>query len=221
VKFWAGFWRKKFIIIFIFICVVIGVIVGIIQVILSTDDNTDGTNDDSLSTKLSMKPVPSPSTLTLVPTMMSEITCGITFVGDTTGVKKIEKNACGDVSLLIPLPGKVIRYVGTGDVVTLTTCNKATHEFGYNSRIRVYTNKEVCIDGNDDDIRCNISEKLSTVSFQSEKGTIYNILVDSPRTEGGKFELDSTCREKHSAGEAPAGAREGGVTLFVYSDDDN
>ncbi|HPF92167.1 MAG TPA: hypothetical protein PLL57_16010, partial [Flavobacteriales bacterium] len=93
------------------------------------------------------------------------ITCGTTVTGSTTeATLDPEAFACGTT---ISAAGVWYSIVGTGEAITLSTCQ----DLAYDTKINVYTgscNDLVCVTGNDDGGGCDVG---STASFPSEAGT--------------------------------------------------
>ncbi len=86
------------------------------------------------------------------------------------------------------------RYVGTGDIVTLTTCAAATPTM--DTKLNVYTGTcgtFTCVIGNDDNSGCTANGASSQVSFVSTLGTEYFVLVTGFGTETGNFTLGISC----------------------------
>jgi len=178
-KFVAELEGKKFrLAVFIF-CLVVAIAVGVVF----------GTG---LAERLSSS-IPQTPFSSISPT----IKCGTSVAGDTGGADEVVMGSCGGISSTPPLPSNVFFFDGTGEVITFSTCNRKTDRSGYNTRIRVYSTGQaeegICVEGNDDNSDCEYWDKLSTVSFKSDKNVRYTILVDSPQLEGGSFQIDATC----------------------------
>jgi hypothetical protein len=90
----------------------------------------------------------------------------------------------------ITAPGVWYTVVGTGNTMTATTCNAF---FGYDTKISVYCGSctsPICIGGNDDLCSGGASGLLSTVTWCSESGSTYLILVHGFSSASGDFILD-------------------------------
>lgn len=115
------------------------------------------------------------------------ISCGGVASGTTLGAT-IDASApvCGP-ALTITAPGVWYTFIGTGDAVTVSTCNNTF----YDSKIIVYSGSctnLVCVAGNDD--ACGVQ---STAYFNSVLSTTYYILVTGYATDAGAFDLELTC----------------------------
>ncbi len=88
----------------------------------------------------------------------------------------------------ITAPGIWYSVMGTGNTMTATTCSEFTE---YNTKLSVYCNTcgdPTCVAGNDDD--CDLFGGLhSTVTWCSQKGAEYLILVHGFGAATGGFEL--------------------------------
>ncbi|MCA9242381.1 MAG: hypothetical protein KDA32_00390 [Phycisphaerales bacterium] len=92
-------------------------------------------------------------------------------------------------------PGVWYSLVGDGTTITVTTCSENT---GYDTKLNVYCNScdtPICVGGNDDDFGnpdCNFPQGIglpSTVTFCSQDGATYLILVQGFGGAVGPFEL--------------------------------
>jgi hypothetical protein len=86
-------------------------------------------------------------------------------------------------------PGVWYRVVGTGTRITASTCGPLTD---YDTKISVFCRpceQPICIDGNDDGCPGNDNAFQSTVSWCSQYGAEYLILVHGYESEVGNFEL--------------------------------
>ena len=111
-----------------------------------------------------------------------------TTMGTTTNAKPDEPPAftCGTS---ISAPGVWYSVIGTGNTITATTC---TDFFDYDTKINVYSGNcsgLICVDGNDDDCDDGAHIWLSTVSWSSQNGVQYLILVQGYLGETGDFKL--------------------------------
>lgn len=125
------------------------------------------------------------------------ITCGDALEGNTTGSVQLPTPDCG--SAWTEAPGLWYAFTGTGDEVTLTTCNAAE----FDTKISVYSGScagLVCVAGNDDAFDCG--GNTSRVTFVSMIGTEYRVLVHGYDGETGAFTLSMTCSEACAPGEA-------------------
>ncbi len=87
-------------------------------------------------------------------------------------------------------PGVWYSVMGTGTTMTATTC---TDFFDYDTKISVYCGtceEPTCVDGNDDNCPDGASGLLSTVTWCSQVGAEYLILVHGFGGQSGDFELD-------------------------------
>jgi len=87
-------------------------------------------------------------------------------------------------------PGVWYKVTGTGNTITATTCNALTD---YDTKLQVWCNScavPLCVTGNDDDDSCSYSTLRSTVSWCTEIGTEYLILVAGFDDRVGNFVLD-------------------------------
>lgn len=115
------------------------------------------------------------------------ITCGTSVTGSTTDATLDPGTiTCGTA---VSAPGVWYSIVGTGDAITLSTCQ----DLAYDTKINVYTGScedLVCVTGNDDGGDCDVG---STASFPSDPGTTYLVLVQGYNGFTGDFELAVTC----------------------------
>jgi len=107
----------------------------------------------------------------------------------TTEYATVDDNApeCGTE---ITAPGVWYSVIGTGNTMTATTCDSATT---YDSKLSVYCGgcaDPVCIDGNDDDCALPGQGLNSTVTWCSNVGEEYLILVHGFSSGSGPFLLD-------------------------------
>ena len=89
----------------------------------------------------------------------------------------------------ITAPGVWYAVVGTGNTMTATTCAGI---FDFDTKLSVYCGdcvSLICVDGNDDDCSGGASIRLSTVTWCSQAGTTYFILVHGFSSGAGDFEL--------------------------------
>lgn len=92
----------------------------------------------------------------------------------------------------VTAPGVWYRVSGTGNTMTATTCNAGTQ---FDSKITVYCDNcgnlgpESCVDGNDDNCS-DYYQLFSTVTWCSQYGADYLILVHGYGSASGDFVLD-------------------------------
>ena len=116
------------------------------------------------------------------------IACNSTTIGTTTASTVDNVGTCTTSNTA---PGVWYSFTGTGDVVTLSTCNVATN---YDTKISVFSGScggLVCVGGNDDGAGCINFQSLFT--FNSVAGTNYLILVHGFGSATGDFTLSLTC----------------------------
>jgi hypothetical protein len=120
------------------------------------------------------------------------IACGQTLAGTTIGA-----TAIGDptADCFEPIDGGGVFYTitGTGNSITLSTCNSGT---AYDSKLFVYSGSctgLTCVAGNDDAGSCQANSLASRVSFNSVLGTSYTIFVSGFLDETGPFTLSAVC----------------------------
>ena len=114
------------------------------------------------------------------------IACGQTLSGTTTGSTDDLVEECGTS---ISGPGVWFTFEGAGDQVTLTTCPSPS----YDSKINVYSGEcddLTCVAGNDDTPGLGT---CSTVTFDTESGVTYQVLVQGYNGATGTFDLVRTC----------------------------
>jgi hypothetical protein len=89
-------------------------------------------------------------------------------------------------------PGVWYTVVGTGKRITASTCDPQPDYDTYDTKISVFCrscDEPICIDGNDDDCSDGASPFLSTVTWCSQAGAEYLILVHGFESEVGDFKL--------------------------------
>lgn len=135
-------------------------------------------------------PPPNDACVNAIPVAVPSSTIGNNSEATTDGV-----GTCGDSDE--PYYGMWYSVVGTGNELTASTCNSynPTHD----TRLQVWCGDCVgliCIDGEDDDWGdCSYHNYLSTVSWCSESGVTYYIIVgdySSTSPGDGAFQLDIT-----------------------------
>ena len=127
------------------------------------------------------------------------VVCGET-VGGTNVSATNDANIEFCVTDLTAGPGVWYTFAGTGDDVSVTTCNPATD---FDTQLGVFSgdcNALVCVGGNDDDAdadpACALNglNRKSTVNFSSELGVNYYFyVVGFGATDEGIFDLTVTC----------------------------
>jgi len=81
------------------------------------------------------------------------------------------------------------KVIGTGNTITATLCDPVTD---YDTELLVWCNScdyPICVTSNDDDPNCTNSTLQSTVTWCSEQGTEYLVLVGGFSTSSGSFML--------------------------------
>ncbi len=89
-------------------------------------------------------------------------------------------------------PGVWYTVVGTGKRITASTCGPMCDYDTYDTKISVFCrscDEPICIDGNDDNCPDGASDFLSTVTWCSQAGAEYLILVHGFESEVGDFKL--------------------------------
>lgn len=123
-------------------------------------------------------------------TAPANIACGQTVTGTTTGSTADNAPSCGGYS--VGTGGGVwYKFIGTGQFVTASLCNSAT---SYDTKLHVYEgscSSLICVDGDDDG--CSSPTLASTVTWCSQQGTVYYILVNGYNTATGNFALTMDC----------------------------
>ncbi|RMG91526.1 MAG: hypothetical protein D6706_18150, partial [Chloroflexi bacterium] len=115
------------------------------------------------------------------------IGCDTTITDSTTVATLDNAPSCTPA---ITAPGVWYHFAGTGDFITLSTCNQAD----FDTKISVWSGScgnLTCVGGNDDGQGC--SGFTSEFSFQSQAGVDYYILVHAFGTQTGVFSLTLSC----------------------------
>ncbi|GAB3581046.1 hypothetical protein GCM10027345_23300 [Hymenobacter daeguensis] len=123
------------------------------------------------------------------------IACGQTLNGTTVGATTTgdPTASCSGITPSAS-PGVFYSFVGTGDIVTVSTCAAAT---AIDTKLFVYSGAcgaLTCVGSNDDDSGCGANTLASTVTFTSVVGTTYYFMVQrfgSGNT--GTFALNVSC----------------------------
>jgi hypothetical protein len=124
--------------------------------------------------------------------------------GETVGGTNVDATNDANIDFcntsLTAGPGVWYTFAGTGDDVSVTTCNPATD---FDTKLGVFSgdcNALVCVGGNDDDANtdpaCALNglNRKSTVNFTSEVGVDYYFyVVGFGATDEGIFDLTVTC----------------------------
>ena len=116
------------------------------------------------------------------------ISCGNSVAGNTNGAVLSLAPTCG--SAVLTTEGLWYTFVGTGEDVTLSTCDQAT----YDSMISVFSGgcgNLTCAAGNDDGQGCGAN--TSKVTFFAINGEEYHVLVHGFEGSVGTFTLSMTC----------------------------
>jgi len=149
--------------------------------------STGATSTGQTSTAVTTGATSTPCTNT-PPVQGALIAVGSITSGTTVGKPTISFPFCGTSQTA---PSTWYRVVGTGNLLTASTCNDgnaATGSAEYDSKISVFTSCGFqCVAGNDDGAGCLGFSSL--VSWQSEVGEEYNIIVHGFGTATGNFEL--------------------------------
>lgn len=115
------------------------------------------------------------------------LACGQALTGTTLNATSDAAPACGTA---ISAPGVWYTIIGNGQQITLSTCPDEE----YDTKLNVYEGScgaLVCVGGNDD---AAAGVYCSTVSFASQVGTAYLVLVQGYDGESGPFTLTATCQ---------------------------
>ncbi|WP_165822190.1 reprolysin-like metallopeptidase [Hymenobacter edaphi] len=136
------------------------------------------------------------------------LTCGAAAVTGTTEGATATGDPTATCTTTVDQGGVFYRIVGTGGLITLTTCSATTN---FDTKLFVFTGScgnYTCVTGNDDASgpSCSANSVASTVSFTSTAGTTYLVMVSGWDDEVGTFALSSTC--------APLAAKEAATTAF-------
>jgi hypothetical protein len=119
------------------------------------------------------------------------IGCGQSTPGTTINANLDPSAVSCDANNAITSPGVWYTFIGTGDLVQLSTCNSA----GGDTKIHVFSgdcNAPVCVTQNDDG--CAGGGFLSSISFTAQNGVAYYVLVSEFGAGNGiDFVLDMEC----------------------------
>ena len=122
------------------------------------------------------------------------LTCGTSVTGTTVNSTSTgdPTASCNSVTIQAAAGGVFYRFTGTGNAVTMSTCNAGTT---YDSKLFVYTGAcgaLTCVTANDD-AACAANSTASTVTFTSVLGTSYLVFVSGYNANQGPFVLTTTC----------------------------
>ncbi|MBF9220237.1 reprolysin-like metallopeptidase [Hymenobacter ruricola] len=121
------------------------------------------------------------------------IACGQSVTGSTVNATDAG-DPTGNCVADIDAGGVFYTIVGTGNNLTVSTCNAGTN---FDTKLFVYSGAcgaYVCVGGNDDASNCNSNGGVSsTVTFASVLGETYRIFVTGYDGEEGTFVLRATC----------------------------
>jgi hypothetical protein len=112
--------------------------------------------------------------------------------GSTAGADAQDLGTCG--TSLNGTPGDFYSFIGTGDVVSMTTCSANTT---YDTKLGVFSGDcaaITCVAGDDDD-SCVHSNLHSKVEFNSVAGETYYIFVSGFSGQSGDYELTTICSD--------------------------
>ncbi|MCB0638794.1 MAG: T9SS type A sorting domain-containing protein [Lewinella sp.] len=129
-----------------------------------------------------------------------DIDCGETLSGTTIGATF---DGVGTCSTSNTAAGVWYHFVGTGTVVTVSTCNQAS----YDTKISVFSGSCAslnCVDGADDASGC--SGFTTELSIPTANGEDYYVLVHGFGSVTGNFSLSLTCADPPTGNDACAGA---------------
>ena len=121
------------------------------------------------------------------------IGCGDTLFGNTENANPDSYPSCG--TSFSSANGVWYQTTGTGGEMTASTCNPGSN---YDTKLFLFEGTcggLVCIDGNDDDFGCGFSIRRSTITWDSDEGTTYFLLVNGFGSADGNFELSLECED--------------------------
>ena len=111
---------------------------------------------------------------------------GDTVLGQTVGATFDSAPTCDTSNTA---NGVWYSFTGTGGDMTVSTCNGG---YDYDTKVTVYKDGCAtlsCVGGNDDDFGCSINTLMSTVTWDSDFGEEYLVLVHGFSSASGDFEL--------------------------------
>ncbi len=146
----------------------------------------------------------------------------VSMFGNNQWATDDDTPVCGDMYATVRL-GMWYALVGTGNEFTVTTCNEYTT---VDTKIQVWCDCfydfDGCVDGDDDDSTCSYSTLRSTVTFCTELGHTYYVLVGGYSTSSyGDFQVDfiegDACAEPVDCTRLP-GACCVGLDCYLYTE---
>ncbi len=117
------------------------------------------------------------------------VSCGDIVTGTTIGSTADMVPSCG---LFPSATGMWYSIEGTGSDITVSTCSSNTI---FDSQLGIFSGScgsLTCVASNNNDFSCE-NNRLSTVTFASEFGTTYYILLNGTVDSQGPFEMSITC----------------------------
>jgi hypothetical protein len=117
------------------------------------------------------------------------VECNSTTLGSTTGMAYNATATCGTTHTTSDV---WYRIVGTGGQIEVNTCHPSSN---YDTKLTVFTGSctgLVCVGGNDD-ASCPHGGLLSRVTFNSQAGVTYYIMVHGFSQQTGNFGLNVIC----------------------------
>lgn len=120
------------------------------------------------------------------------VACGSSTAGSTLSATPDNAPSCAGLS--VGTGGGVwYKFIGTGGLVNINTCDPATN---YDTKLHVYegscTNL-ICVSADDDG--CDSPTLASSVTFCSQQGTVYYVLVNGFLAATGNFVLHVDCTQ--------------------------
>lgn len=146
------------------------------------------------------------------------LSCGDVVLGTTTDATNNDNPTGSCITSVDNATGRWYSVVGTGDSITVKTCNTGTT---YDTKLFVYTgdcNTLTCVDGNDDSQTCSVNTLMSEVSFSAANGTTYYIFVTGYNTSSGNYELSIDCPSSECQSSL---YKTGNITAGMYEASDN
>jgi hypothetical protein len=150
------------------------------------EDNTVWTSDGSYHLSVDCIPTPPPPANDLCDDAVT-VSVPSSTAGTTISATVDSMDFCGTSNTA---PGVWYKVTGTGNTITASTCDAGTN---YDTKLQVWCNScdvPICVTGNDDDFGCTYSSLQSTVTWCSEDGTDYLILVAGYDVDVGDFVLN-------------------------------
>lgn len=149
----------------------------------------------SFDLNFALSPPPPPAPANDLCANAEPIACGDSKTANTSGGTIEGGPTCGD-ALGTEGPDAWYTFTGTGDFVTISTCNPGTD---YDTQLGIYTGtcgNFTCVTGDDQDFDCAFSADHTTVEFLSVAGTVYYVRAygwDGFNDGAGNFELTVDC----------------------------